>query len=262
MKNSIRNIFAIFKKEMLSFFVSPVAYIVITGFVLMSAYFFYNFLAYYDLILQQYAAMPYKMGDQGVPGLNEFVIARFYYTLMVILVFLIPVLTMRLVAEEKRTGTFEMLAISPLSITEIVLGKFLGVTAILAIMLGLVFLFPLFLYFQSEMEFWPMLLGLLGLLLYALAFASIGMAISAFTNNQVVAAVGSMVTLLLLYMINSPAESVGGTLGEFLRYLSPAEQAVDLLLGVIETKSLIYFTSLILTGIFLSNRALEAQRWR
>ena len=262
MKTSLRNIIAIFKKEMLSFFVSPIAYIVLTGFILMSAYFFYNFLAYYDLVLQQYAAMPYKMGDQGVPGMNEFVVARYYYTLMVILVFLIPVLTMRLIAEEKRTGTFEMLAISPLSITEIVLGKFAGVAAILTLLLGLVFLFPLFLYFQATIEFWPMFLGLLGLILYALSFASIGMAISAFTNNQVVAAVGSMVTLLLLYMINSPAESVGGAVGEVLKYLSPAEQAVDLLLGVIETKSIIYFTSLILVGIFFSQRALEAQRWR
>ncbi len=261
MVNTCKNIFAIFKKEMLSFFVSPVAYIVITGFILMSGYFFINFLAYYDLVLQQYAAMG-RMTDEGIPGMNEFVVARFYYTLMVILVFLIPVLTMRLIAEERRTGTFEMLAISPLSITEIVLGKFLGVAAVLGLMLFSVFLFPLFLYMQAEFEFWPMLLGLLGLYLYALGFASIGMAISAFTNNQVVAAVGSMVTLLLLYMINSPAESVGGTVGEVLKYLSPAEQAVDLLLGVIETKSLIYFASLILVGIFFSQRALEAQRWR
>ncbi len=262
MLQSLRNIYSIFKREMLSFFVSPIAYIVITGFIFMSAYFFYNFLAYYDLVLQQYAAMPYQMQNQTPPGMNEFVVARYYYTLMVVLVFMIPVLTMRLIAEEKRTGTFEILAISPLSVTEIVLGKFIGVALILTVMLGLVFLFPVLLYSEATMEFWPMFTGFLGLLLYALSFAAIGMAISAFTENQVVAAVASMVTLLLLYMINSPAESVGGTFGEVLKYLSPAEQAVDLLLGVVETKTIIYFISLISLGIFLSQRALEAQRWR
>ena len=258
---SLRNIYAIFRRETLSFFVSPIAYIVITGFIFMSAYFFYNFVAYYDLVLQQYTSMPYRM-EQGIPGMNEFVIARYYYTLMVILVFMIPVLTMRLIAEEKRTGTFELLAISPLSVTEIVLGKFAGVAFVLIIMLVLVFFFPLVLYSQATLEFAPILSGLFGLILYALAFASIGMAISAFTENQIVAAIGSMVTLLLLYMINSPAESVGGTLGEVLKYLSPAEQVVNLLLGVIELKSLVYFVSLILFGLFLSQRALEAQRWR
>jgi len=261
MLRSLRNIYTIFKREMLSFFVSPIAYIVITGFIFMSAYFFYNFLAYYDLVLQQYSAMPHRM-EQGVPGMNEFVVARYFYTLMVILVFMIPVLTMRLIAEEKRTGTFELLAISPLSITEIVLGKFAGVAAVIILMLTLVFLFPVLLYTQATLEFWPILSGLFGLILYALAFASIGMAISAFTENQVVAAISSMVTLLLLYMINSPAESVGGTFGAVLKYLSPAEQVVNLLLGVVESKSLIYFVSLILFGLFLSQRALEAQRWR
>ncbi len=261
MLQSIKNIYSIFKREMLSFFVSPIAYIVITGFIFLSAYFFYNFVAYYDLVLQQYAQMPYR-AEQGVPGMNEFVVARFYYTLMVILVFMIPVLTMRLIAEEKRTGTFELLAISPLSVTEIVLGKFAGVSAIVIVMLVSVFSFPLILYTQATLEFWPILSGLFGIILYALSFASIGMAISAFTENQVVAAIGSMVTLLLLYMINSPAESVGGNLGEVLKYLSPAEQVVNLLLGVVESSSIIYFISLILFGIFLSQRALEAQRWR
>ena len=262
MLQTLRNIRTIFKREMLSFFVSPIAYIVITGFIFMSAYFFYNFVAYYDLVMQQYAAMPYQMAQSGPPGMNEFVVARYYYTLMVVLVFMIPVLTMRLISEEKRSGTFELLAISPLSITEIVLGKFFGVAAILIVMLGLVFLFPVLLYSQATMEFAPILSRFVGLCFYALSFAAIGMAISAFTENQVVSAVASMVVLLLLYMINSPAEAVGGNLGAVLKYLSPAEQAVNMLLGVVETKSVIYFISLISFGVFLSQRALEAQRWR
>lgn len=261
MSGCVKNIYAIFKREMLAFFVSPIAYIVITGFIFLCAYFFYNFLGYYDLVLQQYAAMPYQMNKQ-LPSMNEFVVARYYYTLMVILVFMIPMLTMRLIAEEKRTGTFELLAISPLSVTEIVLGKFFGVSFVVIVMLLLAFLFPCLLYVYGQIEFMPMLTGLIGMILYALGFVAIGMAISSFTSNQMVAAISSMVVLLLLYMINSPAESVGGSIGELLKYLSPSEQVVDMLLGVVQLKTVIYFVSVILFGIFLSQRALEAQRWR
>lgn len=257
----MRNIAAIVKREVLSFFVSPVAYIVITGFILLSAYFFFNFLLVYNVVIGQYLSMPYRM-NQPPPNVHEWVVANYYQTLMVVLVFMIPMLTMRLIAEEKRNGTFELLATSPLSVTEIVIGKFIGVSTIMTVMLLMAFCLPLLLAFFGNPELLPMLSGLLGLWLYSLALISVGMAISAFTENQIVAAIGSMVALLLLYVIHSPAESVGGVAGEILNDLSPLIQTREMLQGVINLKSLVYFVSFMGFGVFLSQRALEAHRWR
>lgn len=258
----MRNIWAIFKREILSFFVSPVAYFVITGFVLLAGYFFFNLLQMYNLVVARYAMMP-QMGMQA-PNLNQWVVEGYYHTLIVILVFLIPLLTMRIIAEERRRGTFELLATSPLQVREIVFGKFLGVGFVVAVMMFLVFLFPLLLCYFGEPapEVKPIVSGFAGVLLCALAFASIGMAVSSFTENQIVAGVSSMVALLMLYVIHSPAESLGGTASEILIYLSPVMQARDMLRGVVSLQSSVYFLSLISLGLFLSQRALDAQRWR
>ncbi|MBN8549930.1 MAG: ABC transporter permease [Deltaproteobacteria bacterium] len=256
----MKNIIAIFRRETLSFFVSPIAYFVITGFVLLGAYFFIMLLSYFDLALAEYARMP-RMGGP-VPNLNQWVIEGYFQTLLVILVFLIPLLTMRTLAEERHRGTYELLATSPLSIFEIVLGKFLGVAFVVTLMIVLAGAFPLLICIWGNPEVKPLLSGLLGMLLFGLAFSSIGMAVSSFTENQIVAAISSMVALLMLYMIHSPAQSLGGTGADILMYLSPVMQVRDLMRGVVTLKSLVYFLSLISLGLFLSQRALDAQRWR
>ncbi len=259
----MRNTLAICRRELLSFFVSPIAYFVITGLILLSAYFFFNLLGTFNILLARYAAMPYR-APLGQLNLNQFVIEGLYHTLLVILVFLIPLLTMRSFAEEKRRGTFELLVTSPISVAEIVWGKFLGVALVLALMMLGVFCFPflLLLFGNPAPELAPVLSGLLGLVLCALAFASIGLAVSSFTENQIVAGVSSMVVLLLFYVIHAPAESLGGMAGDVLMYLSPIMQVDDMLKGVISLKALIYFSSVIAFGIFLSQRALDAHRWR
>lgn len=259
----MRNVISICRRELLSFFVSPVAYFVITGFILLSAYFFFNLLGTFNLLLQRYAMMPMR-GPIGQLNLNQFVIEGYYHTLLVIIVFLVPLLTMRVLAEERRRGTFELLVTSPLKVSDIILGKYFGVAVVILVMILAVACFPLVLYLYGDPapEVMPMLSGLLGLLLCSLAFASIGMAVSSMTDSQIVAGVSSMVVLLLLYVIHAPAESVGGTVGEVLLYLSPTMQVRDLFAGVISLKSLCYFFSLISLGLFLSFRALEAYRWR
>lgn len=258
----MRTIWAICKRELLSFFVSPIAYFVITGFVLLAGFFFFNYLALFARMLSYYSMMP--MRDGQMPNLNQVVIEGYFQTLMIILVFLIPLLTMRVMAEEKKRGTFELLITSPVSVFQIVLGKFLSLAIVIAVMLGLVFVFPLLLIWfgQPGPEVPPMLSGMLAVFLCSIGFASIGMAVSSFTENQIVAGISSMVALLLLYVIQAPADSLGGSAAEVLRYLSPVEQLQDMLKGVITTKSLIYFVSLAIVGVFLSQRALEAYRWR
>jgi ABC-2 type transport system permease protein len=259
----MRNIFTIARREIHSFFVSPIAYFVITGFFLLAGYFFFNLLGFFNIMQQRYRMMSsYGAGD--APNLNQWVVESFYQTLIVVLVFLIPFLTMRVIAEEKRRGTFELLVTSPLSVADIVIGKFLGVGFVILLMMGLIFMFPalLVIFGNPGPEIPPLFTGLLGISLCSLAFASLAMAVSCFTENQIVAGISGMVLLLLLYVIQSPAETIGGTTGDVLNYLSPITQVKDMLRGVLSISSIVYFLSLIGFGIFLSQRALEAYRWR
>jgi len=257
----MRNILAICKRELLSFFVSPIAYFVITGFALLVGFFFFNYLAFFARMFEMSQMMAFR-GRADLPNLNQLVVEGLFQTMVVILVFLIPLLTMRIVAEEKRRGTFELLITSPVSVLELVLGKFLSLAVVIIVMLAISFVFPLLLMVYGNPEIPPIISGFFGVVLCALGFASIGMAVSSFTENQIVAGVSSMVVLLLLYVIQAPAESLGGTSAEVLRYLSPIDQVQQFLRGVISLRSLAYFLSLILLGIFLSQRALEAHRWR
>jgi ABC-2 type transport system permease protein len=256
----MRNIWAICKRELLAFFVSPIAYFVITGFTLLVGFFFFNHLSYFAQMVEMSAMISLRGRD--LPNLNQTVIEGVYHTMVVILVFLIPLLTMRTIAEEKKKGTFELLITSPVSVSQIVLGKFLSIAIVLIIMLSVNLIFPALLMKYGNPEVLPIVSGFLGLVLCSLGFASIGMAVSSFTENQVVAGVISMVTLLLLYVIQAPAESLGGTAADVFRYLSPVDQLQDLLRGIITLKSITYFVSLIVIGLFLSQRALEAYRWR
>ena len=130
----MRNIISIFRREVLSFFVSPIAYIVIMGFTILGGYFFFVGFAYYNVMLARARAMPYGAGAESL-NLNEFVIGGFYSTLIVILVFLVPALTMGVIAEERKRGTFELLATSPLSVRDIVFGKFLAISLVFFLML-------------------------------------------------------------------------------------------------------------------------------
>jgi ABC-2 type transport system permease protein len=257
----MRNILAICKRELLSFFVSPIAYFVITGFALISGFFFFNYLAFFARIYQMSQMMAFR-GGGNLPNLNQVVVEGLFQTMLVVLVFLIPLLTMRIVAEEKRRGTFELLITSPVSVYQIVIGKFLSLATVIVAMLVVSFIFPLLLIVYGNPEIPPIISGFFGVVLCALAFASIGMAVSSFTENQIVAGVSSMVVLLLLYVIQAPAESLGGTTAEVLRYLSPLDQVQNLVRGVVSLKAITYFLSLIVLGMFLSQRALEAHRWR
>jgi len=257
---------AIARREILSLFVSPVAYFVITGYVLLAAYFFFNMLSMYNVTINRYAQMA-AMGAGGSsngPNLNQWVIEPYYQTMIVILVFLVPLLTMRVLAEERLRGTFELLMTCPVSVGGVVFGKFIGIALLLFIMNVLIAVFPMLLVVFGDPgpEVRPLLSGFLALNLASIGFASVAMAAGAFTENQIVAGVSGMVSLLLLYVIHAPAESMGGTAGKILEYLSPVLQLRDMFRGVIGTDVLIYFISLISLGIFLSLRALEAQRYR
>ena len=257
----MRNILAIAAKDLRSQFVSPIAYVVLTGFLLLGGWFFFNLLARFNFLLNLYLSFRNPEAMDRL-NLNDFVIAPLLHNLSVILVILVPVITMRSFAEEKRSGTYELLMTSPLSVTEIVLGKFLGAFAFVFIMLLLTGVYPLILVLYGNPESGVILSGFLGLLLLATAFVSVGLLTSSLTENQIIAAVSCLVVLLLLYVISWPADTAGDTLGAVLKYASLTEHFSEMVKGVIDTRDLAYFGSVIVLALFLTQRSVESLRWR
>jgi ABC-2 type transport system permease protein len=257
----VKNAFAIAGKELRSYFVSPIAYVVLTGFLLLGGWFFFNLLARFSFLLSIYSAMRNPEAQMRL-NLNDFVIAPLLHNLSVVLVILVPIITMRSFAEEKRSGTYELLMTSPLSITEIVAGKFLGALGFVIVMLALTGIYPIILLAYGNPEMGVIAAGYLGLLLLAVAFLTVGLLTSSFTENQIIAAVSCLVLLLLLYVISWPAETAGPVLGAVLKYVSLTEHFGEMVKGVVDTKDLVYFGSVILLALFLTQRSVESVRWR
>jgi ABC-2 type transport system permease protein len=259
----VRTTFTIAGKEVRSYFVSPIAYVVLTGFLLLGGWFFYNLLARFNFILGMYSAMRNPQALAQV-NLNQWVVEPLLHNLSVVLVILVPMITMRSFAEEKRAGTYELLMTSPVRTGEILAGKFLGAATFLLIMVALTAVFGVLLWYYGNPgpEIPVMALGFAGLFLMALTFAAIGLCCSAFTENQIIAAVSGLVACLMLYIIGWPAETVGDVPGGVLRYLSITEHFGELVKGVLDTSDLCYFVLVISVALFVTHWTVESLRWR
>ncbi|MGH7769607.1 MAG: ABC transporter permease [Candidatus Binatia bacterium] len=255
----MRNISTIAGKEIRSLFVSPIAYVVLTGFLLLGGWFFFNLLFRFSSAVSFHTGMQNIEGLQGL-NLNDYVIAPLLHNLTIVLVIMIPIITMRAFAEEKKSGTYELLLTSPLRVTEIVLGKLVGALAFVAIMILLTAIYPGILLLYGNPELGVVAAGYLGLFLLAAVFVSVGLLTSSLTENQIVAAVICFVVLLLLYVISWPAETARAPLGGLLKYLSVTEHFGEMVKGLIDTRDVVYFLSLIVLSLFLTHRAVEASR--
>jgi len=257
----VRNILAIAGKDLRSYFTSPIAYVILTGYLLLAGWFFFNLLANFNQMLIAYmsASAPELLENLN---LNEWVVAPLLHNLAVVLVILVPMITMRSFAEEKKSGTYELLMTSPISVAEIVLGKFAGSFVFLFLMVALTGLYPLILLWFGDPEVGVIASGLIGLFLLGSSFVAIGLFTSSLTDNQIIAAVSCLVVLLLLYIIAWPAQSAGDSLGPLLRYLSLTEHYNELVRGVIDTRDVVYFLSVIALALFLTLRSVESMRWR
>jgi ABC-2 type transport system permease protein len=257
----MRNVCTIIGKELRAYFVSPIAYVVLTGFLLLGGWFFFNLLSRFNLLLTLYTQ--FQGGEAANRlNLNDYVIAPLMHNLSIVLVILVPMITMRSFAEEKKSGTYELLLTSPLRTGELVLGKFLASFLFICIMIGLTGIYPIILLVFGNPEIGVMSAGYLGLLLVATVFVAMGLLTSSFTENQIIAAVSGLVATLLLYIIGWPADSAGEVLGPLLRYMSVTEHFADMVKGLIDTRGLVYFGSLIVLALFLTQRSVESLRWR
>ena len=191
------NVLALAEKELRAYFVSPIAYVLLVFFALLFGWFYVASIN----VMVQLSMGQFGMGPQVI-NINEFMIRPLFGNTAVILLFLLPMLTMRSFAEEKRSGTMELLLTSPLTDLQIIMGKFLGALALYCLMLALTLLHVGLLFWYGEPEWGPILSGYLGLLLMGGAFISVGLAISSMTKNQIVAGVATFAVLLLFWIIN------------------------------------------------------------
>src|SRR3989441_8804799 len=256
----MRNVFTIAGKELRSYFTSPVAYVLLASYLALAGYFFYALLLAFNQTLQIYSMMrtPEMLSRFN---LNQMVIAPLLHNLAVLLIFIVPAITMRMFPEEKRSGTYELLLTSPVRVGEIVLGKFLGGLVLVLLMVALSGFFGVLLLLYGNPEVALMLAGYLGLALMAMCFLTIGTLISSFTDNVVIAYVGALFALLVLYTIGWLGETIQGAAGRIARYASITEHFSELTKGIIDTKDVVYFATLLLISLFLALRSVESVRW-
>ncbi len=259
----MRKLLAVTQKELYSYFVSPIAYVVLTVYMVLAGWFFFNLLTQFNRMLQIYQA--YRRPDIAMQlNLNDAVMFPLFHNMSIILVFVIPLVTMRLFAEEKKGRTDELLHTAPLTVGQIVWGKFLGSLVFLLVMVGLTFIYPaiLFLYGNPAPELGSILTGYVGLFLLGLSFVGIGSFISTLTENQIIASVVTLVVSLMLYVIGWASQTVGSTAGKILSFLSLSERYGDFSKGLIEIHHLVFFLSFTYCFIFLTKRSVESLRWR
>ncbi len=257
----MRNVFTIAGREVRSYFSSPVAYVLLAAFLGLAGYFFFALLSAFNQALAVYSMMRNPEMLQRF-NLNEMVIRPLLSNMSVLLIFVIPAITMRMFPEEKTSGTYELLMTSPVRVGEIVLGKFLGGLILVLLMIVLSGFFGLVLLRFGNPEVPMMLSGYLGLFLMAISFLAIGTLISSFTDNVVVAYAGALFVLLMLYTIGWLGETVQGPWGSIVKYISITDHFQELLKGLIDTKDLVYFATVLVVSLFLTQRSVESVRWR
>ena len=251
------NILTLAQKELRGYFVSPIAYVVIGLFAVLFGVFYVSSINF----MVQVSMGQFGMDGSQVVNINEYMIRPLFGNTAIVLLMMLPMLTMRSFAEEKRSGTIELLLTSPLTDVQIILGKFLGAMALYALMLSLTLIHIGVLFWYGEPEWAPVLSGYLGLLLMGGSFISIGLAISSMTKNQIVAGVATFAVLLFFWVINWIGDAAGPTTQSVLAYLSILEHFDDFSKGVIDTTHVTYYLSFIGLGLFLTAKSMDMERW-
>jgi ABC-2 type transport system permease protein len=260
----VRHIPTVAGRELRALFVSPVAYGVLSLFAVLAGLFFVLGVAAFDAWVRQLSQ--FQAFDQLQElNLSDHLVANFFDSMSIVLLFLIPGVTMGLYSAEKTNGTQELLLTSPLTIWDIVLGKFTASAIFVALLALMVGAFPGLLFVYGDPEVGKTLTGLLGVLLVGWTYAAIGGFASSITRSQVV---GFLITfVLLLCMLLLPAISdlgVAGTegFGGALRWLATGEHFQELMKGLVDTSDLAYFAVVIGSFLLLTKASVESVRWR
>jgi ABC-2 type transport system permease protein len=265
----MRHVGAIAGRELKSLFVSPVAYVVLTLFAVLAGFFFLTSVLAFDSNVAQ--AQQFQAFDfLRELNLNDHLITPFYQVMWIVILFLVPGITMGLFAAEKANGTQELLLTSPITIWELVIGKYLAAAAFVTLLVAVLGLFTGIVFLYGEPEVAKTLAGLLGLLLVSLTYAAVGTFASSVTRNQLIAFFLSLVLLLILWLLSVVADlgAAGGAVGtnsaasQILRYLSSADRFEQMVRGLVDTRDLAYFAFMIGTFLLLAKASVESVRWR
>ncbi|HYO84293.1 MAG TPA: ABC transporter permease [Bryobacteraceae bacterium] len=254
----MKNVGAIFSKELRSYFASPIAYGLMAFFALLAGYFFYVYVAMFVA-----RGLESQMMGRGFPmDVNEWVVRPMLMNVSVIGLFIIPMITMRLFAEEKARGTIELLTTSPIRDIEVILGKWLAALALYAAILALSMINVVLLFLYGKPDLAPILTGYLGLLLQGGCLLAIGTFLSTTTKNQIIAGVATFGICLLLWVLDwvSSYETAGWA--KVVAYVSVVSHFEPFAKGVIDSKDVIFYATMIFFGLFLSARSMESLRWR
>jgi ABC-2 type transport system permease protein len=197
-------------------------------------------------------------------SINEYLIRPLFHNMAVVALFVAPMLTMRLFAEEKRQGTMELLATSPVSDLQVVMGKFLAAAGLYALMIlaGLLNVAGVWIYASSPPEWKPVLTGALGIFLLGCCFLAMGTFVSTLTKNQIVAGILSFCLFLGMWTLGWADDPMGGAVSKVVAYLGVTTHLEDLVKGVVDLKDLVFYLSVVTFGLFLAHQSVESQRWR
>lgn len=259
----IVNILAICRKELSSYFASPLAYSIAGIFWLISGYFFVFILFEEGGILQEVAKRE-QMGLTLPPIDVPYIFFGDFFNIMgTLILFMLPLLSMGLYAEERRLGTLELLSTSPLSNLAVAIGKLLGVVIFFSTLIIPIVIYEMIILNATNPPFPPMirLLAYLGLILLATAVLSLGMFISSLTQSNLIAALFTFALVLLLWIIDLIGNNLGGVFGQIIAHLSLLKHYDNFIRGIFSTSSLILLLSYIILGIFLTTKSIEALRY-
>jgi ABC-2 type transport system permease protein len=254
----MRNILIICRKELRSYFVSPIAYLLLTMFAIIFGFFFWFSLGSFLQV-----GMESQMRGQSFPmNLNEQIVRPLLSNVGVIGLFFIPMITMRLFAEEKRSGTIELLTTSPIRDIEVIIGKWLAALLLYGCLLLLTALNFLFLFKYGNPDWKPLTIGYLGLFLQAGSLLAVGTLISTLTKNQIIAGAVTFGVCILLWLMEWVGSYETSTWAKVVSYISVLSHYESFSKGVLDLKDAIFYLSAVFLGLFLTSRSMESLRWR
>lgn len=262
----MRNTLAIAGKDIRVYLTTWTSYILFGAFLLITAFFFAALVEQYQFVSLQAAQQPWMLEQLN---LTDTVMGNVFRNVSVFFLFMLPILTMRLIAEERKGNTLELLMTVPARPFEIVAGKFLAALAIMALMLALTLVFPLLLTLYggteggaSPLDWNTVLVGYIGMFLLGAAFVAVGLFASSVTESQIVAVIIAFAILLMFFVIGYAARGREGFWQGFFSYLSLTDHLEDFIRGIVKVQAVVYYLSLAFLGLFLTYRVVEAQRWR
>jgi len=254
----MKNIWTIAKRDFKSYFTSPIAYIIIGGFMALMGWMFFFNLSHFNLQNMQYNQ--FNMGKSV--SITDGIIRPLYGNMNVIFLLLVPFITMRLFAEERKNHTIELLMTSPLTLTQIIVGKFLSAFFLVSIMLSLTLVYPVVLFITGNPDLGPIISSYIGTMLICGCYVSIGIFLSATTENQIIAGALTFASGLFFWLISWASQSAGPVWGEILRYLSIINHYNNFSQGLLNSSDVVFYLTFIGTGLFLTHRVLDSYRWR